>query len=379
MGMTFRRIVALTAALGFAAIPGRAQTSERIVAFGDSITFGKGDETNSGGYPPRLAARLSTAAVTVTVENKGLPGETTAAGLSRIGNLSGAAEDSIIIMEGANDLFQDISLETISANLVSLHAKAKARGFGKVYLSTVTPMGATPFGSMFLDSIFLSERIREAHYAGQWLMPDPHQAIYDLDEPFVNYYSFDEFHPNAAGYGEVARIFAEYIQGTDNLAPAFNFGIPRPGGASWPSDTILQVVLFDPLTGVDLTNPTLTINGAPIATTVTGNPQRTVLDAHPGNLLGDIELGVDVQDRAVPPNRRNQRITRFTAVASTFLTGDVNQSGRVDGADLILLAVAFGAKKADKRFDPRVDFDRNGLIDGVDLAQLAANFGRSSS
>lgn len=365
-------------ALGLAATA-QAQTSERIVAFGDSITEGKGDESNGGGYPPHLAAMLSTADHTVTVEGKGKAGETTAEGLSRLGSLSGAEGDSIILMEGANDLFHDISKETIATNLVAMHNKARQRGFGKVYLSTVTPMGATPFGSMFFDSIFLSERIREAHYSGGLLMPDPHQALYDLPDVFQVYFTFDEFHPNGTGYAELARIFAEYIQGTDTLAPAFNFGIPRPGRDSWPSDTLLQVILFDPLTGVDQTNPRLTVNGSPVATTVTGDPGRTVLEAHPGNLLGEVELGVDIQDRATPPNRRSQRIMRFTAVAPTFLTGDVNQNGRVDGEDLILLAVAFGAKQSDKRFDARVDFDDNARIDGVDLAQLAANFGRSMS
>jgi len=373
------RMATVAASLLVLAGAATARADERFVAFGDSITEGKGDESDGGGYPPRLADLLTTSSNAVVVENEGLGGETTAEGLSRLSSIQGAAADSIIIMEGANDLFNDISIETIAANLVAMETKAGQRGFGKVYLSTTTPMGATPFGSMFLDSIRLAERVREEHYSRGWLMPDPHQAFYDLPNTFEDYFTFDEFHPNAAGYDELAAIFADYIEGIDSLAPAFNFGIPQPGGDTIPSDSLLYVILFDPLAGVDQTDPKILVDGLAVATTVSGDPQRTVLQAHPGNLEGDLELGVDVSDRASPPNRRNQRIVRFSAVKTKFLTGDVNQDRRVDGADLVTLAVAFGSKKGDARFDARVDFDGSERIDGIDLAQLAANFGRSSS
>jgi lysophospholipase L1-like esterase len=372
------RQLVVVGALLLAAGAAPASADERFVAFGDSITFGKGDETETGGYPTRLANLLTTASNQVTVDNRGLPGETTAEGLSRLSNLQGTAADSILIMEGVNDLFQDVSFESITANLVAMETKAGQRGFGKVYLSTTTPMGSTPFGSMFTESILLAERVREEHYDRNWLMPDPHQAFYDLPNTFEDFFTFDEFHPNAAGYDELARIFADYIQGIDTLAPAFNFGVPRPGDTTVASDSILYVILFDPLAGVDQNGATLLVDGRPVATTVGGDPQRTVLQAHPGNLSGNLELGVDVGDRASPPNRRNQRIMRFEAVKSKFITGDVNRDGRVDGTDLVRLGVAFGSKKGDNRFDALVDFDASGRIDGIDLAQLAANFGLSS-
>jgi acyl-CoA thioesterase I len=374
-----RALVAAGAMILVAAVT-PAGADERIVAFGDSITEGRGDESGGDGYPQRLANLLTTSSNKVTVENLGVSGETTAEGLSRLSNLQGAAADSIIIMEGVNDLFRDVSIETIAANLVAMETKAGERGFGKVYLATTTPIGSTPFGSMHFDSIFLAERVREEAYSRNWLSPDPHQAFYDLPNTFEDFYTFDEFHPNAAGYDELAAIFADYIEGIDTLAPAFNFGVPRPGGVTVASDSILYVILFDPLAGVDQTDPKLLVNGNPVATTVSGDPQRTVLQAHPGNLAGDLELGVYATDRATPPNVRDRPIiVRFKAVKAKFPTGDVNQDGRVDGADLVRLGIAFGSKKGDNRYDALVDFDRNNRIDGVDLAQLAANFGRSNS
>jgi len=55
--------------------------------------------------------------------------------------------------------------------------------------------------------------------------------------------------------------------------------------------------------------------------------------------------------------------------------GDVNRSGRVDGRDLVLLALAFGASAPEPRYLGRADFNADGRVDGEDLAVLSANFG----
>ena len=60
------------------------------------------------------------------------------------------------------------------------------------------------------------------------------------------------------------------------------------------------------------------------------------------------------------------------------LVGDLNASSRVDGADLVILARAFGSRSGESRFVAKADLDSNRRIDGADLAILAANFGTSS-
>jgi hypothetical protein len=55
--------------------------------------------------------------------------------------------------------------------------------------------------------------------------------------------------------------------------------------------------------------------------------------------------------------------------------GDVDRSGRVDGADLALLAGAFGADELRPHYHDGSDLDRSGAIDGDDLAILAGRFG----
>ena len=65
-----------------------------------------------------------------------------------------------------------------------------------------------------------------------------------------------------------------------------------------------------------------------------------------------------------------------TAGVSDVLQGDIDGSGRVDGLDLILLGMAFGASQGEGRYNPGADLDRSLTVDGQDLAILAAYFGR---
>jgi len=59
------------------------------------------------------------------------------------------------------------------------------------------------------------------------------------------------------------------------------------------------------------------------------------------------------------------------------LEGDIDNSGKVDGQDLILLGRAFGSAEDGERYDPACDLDGDGLVDGQDLAVVGMNFGRS--
>lgn len=80
-----------------------------LVAFGDSITQGYGDNAGEppqdppggfGGYPPRLQNLLG-----VTVVNAGVGGERTGDGLGRLpSTLQQNNPDYVILLEGANDI-----------------------------------------------------------------------------------------------------------------------------------------------------------------------------------------------------------------------------------------------------------------------------------
>jgi lysophospholipase L1-like esterase len=55
--------------------------------------------------------------------------------------------------------------------------------------------------------------------------------------------------------------------------------------------------------------------------------------------------------------------------------GDIDGSGKVDGMDLIDLALCFGSIAVSDHYDPAADLNLDGRIDGDDLALLASNFG----
>ena len=55
--------------------------------------------------------------------------------------------------------------------------------------------------------------------------------------------------------------------------------------------------------------------------------------------------------------------------------GDLDGSGRVDITDLVRLALAFGARIGEKRFDAEADINGDGIVDGFDLSILSEFFG----
>lgn len=62
---------------------------------------------------------------------------------------------------------------------------------------------------------------------------------------------------------------------------------------------------------------------------------------------------------------------------SWAVTGDLDNSGLVDGWDLISFAQAFGTAPVDPKWNGTADFDSSGRIDGSDMAVIVGNFGRN--
>jgi hypothetical protein len=73
----------------------------------------------------------------------------------------------------------------------------------------------------------------------------------------------------------------------------------------------------------------------------------------------------------------DREVFSFTIAGTQILTGDLDQDGRVDGADLLRFARRFGARLGESLYSPSADFNNDGIVDGQDLAVLANNFGRS--
>jgi hypothetical protein len=61
---------------------------------------------------------------------------------------------------------------------------------------------------------------------------------------------------------------------------------------------------------------------------------------------------------------------RIRAIATLEQEGDVDGSGCVDDADLLIVLFAFGSS------DPGADINQDGIVDDADLLIVLFNFGR---
>jgi lysophospholipase L1-like esterase len=192
-----------------------------IIAYGDSITYGRGSRTNGPrtGYPLYLQAILNYnyPGQSFRVINEGKPGERTAGGVNRISSvLSQYDADFILIMEGTNDIYFQISFETIQENLKLMAAKAVEAGV-KPILATITPPhpDIRPAEYLRTRSFYLGNYIQALNdrygigYADQWRA---FVSIPDFGSTLINPNPGN--HPNDNGY-----MFVMAPEWYETLAP----------------------------------------------------------------------------------------------------------------------------------------------------------------
>lgn len=373
--------VAFAAALALAA-PAAAQNV--YVAYGDSITAGSFDDPDlpEPGYPARLEELLAARGVPAEVENHGFPGETTMEALARLPSVLAGGGDVLLLMEGTNDVGLRVSNESIAFNLAQMADLAEQSGFEVVH-ATVIPrrntVGHDPRNIITRD---LNGMVRELAFAEGRNLADPFEVfLHHTDDPFTTLYigNGDHLHPNAAGYDVIAEVFADVLTGVDSVRPVIGHLFPRDDQQGVPPTTEIQIDLYDFGTGLNVNATRLLINEQPVAAEITGDERRQRIRYRPDPpLAGVVFVGLDAEDRAAPPHRREGTFLQFVVRGTQFLPGDISRDGRVDGADLISMGFAFGSRRGDPRFLNIADLDANGQIDGSDLAVLAANFGQRS-
>jgi hypothetical protein len=59
------------------------------------------------------------------------------------------------------------------------------------------------------------------------------------------------------------------------------------------------------------------------------------------------------------------------------IAGDINGDGKVDVADALLLAKAFGSNPSSPSWNANADLDGNGIVDIFDALLLVSNFGKT--
>lgn len=170
----------------------RLGPDDAVLAFGDSLTFGTGASPDTA-YPARLGTLIGRKVI-----NAGVPGETSAEGLRRLPEtLDTHAPRILLLCLGGNDLLRRLDAAQTEANLAAMIELARARGVAVVLIGVPEPKvfgGASPLYPR------LAERFG-VPYEGEVL-------VEVLKSPSMK---SDPIHPNALGYGRMAKRLAELL------------------------------------------------------------------------------------------------------------------------------------------------------------------------
>lgn len=167
----------------------------RILAFGDSLTFGYGAEANES-YPAQLGRLLHRPVI-----RSGVPGETSEQGLARLPReLDRAAPDLVLLCLGGNDFLRGLDDARTEANLARMIELARERGIAVVLVGVPRPN--------LLSSLRGAEiYARLAQRYGVPLENDVIAAVLSNRDLL-----HDRIHPNARGYERIAEAVADLLR-----------------------------------------------------------------------------------------------------------------------------------------------------------------------
>lgn len=125
----------------------------RLVAFGDSLTAGYG-LPRAAAFPTVLTAELQKKGYDVVVENAGVSGDTSSAGLARLDWSVGEGVDGVIVELGANDALRGIDPAVTRKALEEIIVRLKERDIPVMLAGMLTPPNLGPDYARRFDSIF---------------------------------------------------------------------------------------------------------------------------------------------------------------------------------------------------------------------------------
>lgn len=163
-----------------------------ITAFGDSITYGRGDSKGLG-YPGRIEALFQG----VRVQNYGIPGETSQRGRMRASRVfhKEPESDFVVILEGVND-YWDLyhSATRTKSNLMSIK-RAGGDIDAVILLASLTPVKRS-FQKSWVQNVnrLIKSSVKVDFYA--------------LGDRIIGR---DQLHPNSRGYDRMTERVVETI------------------------------------------------------------------------------------------------------------------------------------------------------------------------
>ena len=169
-----------------------------ILAFGDSLTAGTGANKKQA-YPAQLQGLISR-----TVINAGIPGEVSHSGLRRLPALLKQHQpDLVIICHGGNDILRRLNLQQTRDNIQAMIDTSRSHG------AEVMLVGVPEFGIFLSSAEFYTELARNNR------LPIENTVLSDVLGKAA--YKSDQIHPNAEGYGIMAKRLAQLLKYSDAI------------------------------------------------------------------------------------------------------------------------------------------------------------------
>lgn len=202
-----------------------------IVAIGDSLTQGVGDQTKKGGYIGILDETINHDKKVVAIENYGKAGNRTDQLLKRLDEpeiVSSIKKSEIILITiGANDIMQ-VAKENFTNLTFDLFAAERIQFENRLYdifakINELNPdsyvylLGIyNPFEKYFNEIEELNHIVNDWNQTSESVTEEFSKTTFipinDLFENTnINLFSDDHFHPNTIGYHRMAERVLEYL------------------------------------------------------------------------------------------------------------------------------------------------------------------------
>lgn len=166
----------------------------KILAFGDSLTYGTGASPEHS-YPAELQALVGR-----TVINAGVPGETTSGGLERLASTLDEHKPQLVILcEGGNDMLRKEDRKQQHANLDAMIREIRGRGMSVVLLGVPEPKIFSPKSEPMYGEL-----------ARQYRLPLENEILPEVESDRSR--KSDQIHPNDQGYKDVAQAVAKLLR-----------------------------------------------------------------------------------------------------------------------------------------------------------------------
>jgi acyl-CoA thioesterase-1 len=195
--------------VSFALLLANPVSAATIAALGDSLTQGYGLAPEEG-FVPQLQAWLAAQGQTVTIQNAGVSGDTSAGGLARLDWTLAPDVQGLIVTLGANDMLRGIDPAQTRANLDAILQGAKAKNIpvlliGMQAASNYGPDYKAQFDAIYPDLAAQYQVLLAPGFFAPLVAENPDPAA------LTQYLQPDGLHPNAQGVEVIAAGLGPYV------------------------------------------------------------------------------------------------------------------------------------------------------------------------